>query len=47
MNGPHNKSLPGTEELMPYVATGDKAFLTKTYLLRPYPGSQIKVMKLK
>jgi hypothetical protein len=27
---------------MPHVLVGDEAFLLKTYLMRPYPGSQSK-----
>jgi hypothetical protein len=34
-----DKQLPRTSSLTPHVM-GDKAFPVKTYLMRPYPGSQ-------
>jgi len=37
-----DKQLPGTSCLARHVIVGDKAFLLKTYLMRPYPGSQSK-----
>jgi hypothetical protein len=34
--------LPGTLCLAPHISMGDVAFPLKTYLLKPYPGSQSK-----
>jgi len=39
---PEDKQFPGTSCLAPHVVVGDEAFPLKTYLLRPYPGSQSK-----
>jgi hypothetical protein len=39
---PEDKQLPGTLCLAPHVVMGDEAFPRKTYLLKPYPGSQSK-----
>jgi hypothetical protein len=39
---PQGKQLPGTLCLVPHVIMGNEAFPLKTYLLKPYPGSQIK-----
>lgn len=40
LNVPKEKELPGTNCLAPYEFVGDEAFPLKTFLLRPYPGSQ-------
>jgi hypothetical protein len=37
-----DKELSGTSSLAPHVIVGDEAFPLKTYLIRPYPGSQRK-----
>jgi len=39
---PEDKQLPGTSYLVPNVIVGDEVFPLKTYLMRPYPGSQSK-----
>ena len=39
---PEDKQLPGTLCLAPHVFMGDEAFPLKTYLLKPFPGSQSK-----
>jgi len=39
---PEDKQLPGTTCLATHVIVGDEAFPLKTYLMRPYPGSQSK-----
>ena len=39
---PEGKHLPGTSCLAPHVTVGDEAFPLKTYVMRPYPGSQSK-----
>jgi hypothetical protein len=39
---PEDKQLPGTLCLALHVIMGDEAFPLKTYLLKPYPGSQSK-----
>jgi hypothetical protein len=39
---PEDKQLSGTSCLAPHVIMGDKACPLKTYLLKPYPGSQSK-----
>jgi hypothetical protein len=40
LNIPEDKQLPDTTISMSHVIIGDEAFPLKTYLLRPYPGSQ-------
>jgi hypothetical protein len=37
-----DKQLPATLCLAPHVIMGDEVFPLKTYLLKPYPGSQSK-----
>jgi hypothetical protein len=37
---PDDEQLPGTSGLAPHVIVGDEACPLKTYLMRPYPGSQ-------
>jgi len=39
---PEGKLLPGILCLAPHVIMGGEAFRLKTYLLKPYPGSQSK-----
>ena len=39
---PEDNHPPGTSCLAPRVIVGDEAFPLKTYLMRPYPGSQSK-----
>jgi len=39
---PENKQLSGTLCLAPHVDMGDETFPLKTYLFKPYPGSQSK-----
>ena len=39
---PEDKQLPRTSCLAPHVIVGDEVFPLKTYLMRPYPGSQSK-----
>jgi len=38
LNIPNSKPPPNSEELLPFVVVGDKAFPLKKYLLLPYPG---------
>ncbi|XP_047499503.1 uncharacterized protein LOC125045951 [Penaeus chinensis] len=40
LNIPPPAQLPDSSCMTPYVIVGDEAFPLKTYLLRPYPGSQ-------
>jgi hypothetical protein len=40
---PEDKQPPGTAYVAPHVIVGDEACPLKTYLMRPYPGSQSKV----
>jgi hypothetical protein len=39
---PEDKQLPGISCLASHVIVGNEAFPLKTYLMRPYPGSQSK-----
>ena len=39
---PEDKQIPGSSCLAPHVIVGDEGFPLKTYLMRPYPGSQRK-----
>jgi hypothetical protein len=39
---PCDKHPPGTPCFAPHVIVGDKVFPLKTYLMRPYTGSQSK-----
>ncbi|XP_047115635.1 protein ALP1-like [Schistocerca piceifrons] len=38
---PKSKTLPGTDVELPMVIVGDEAFPLKTYLMRPYPGTNL------
>ncbi|XP_030749371.1 protein ALP1-like [Sitophilus oryzae] len=38
---PQDKSLPGTNEIMPHVFVGDEAFPLQKHVMRPYPGNEI------
>lgn len=40
-NIPPDKSLPGTNIIVPHVIVGDEAFPLNKHVLRPFPGSQI------
>jgi len=39
---PNEQYLPSTNEKLPLVVIGDEAFPLKKYLLRPYPGPQVR-----
>ncbi|XP_050305580.1 uncharacterized protein LOC126742819 [Anthonomus grandis grandis] len=41
-NIPPDKSILGTNIIVPHVIVGDEAFLLNKHSLRPFPGSQIK-----
>lgn len=41
LNVPLPKELPGTIVRLPYVIVGDEAFPLKTYMMRPYPATQL------
>jgi hypothetical protein len=38
---PHDKQLPGSQEKMPHVITGDGAFQLSRHLMKPYFADQI------
>jgi len=38
LNIPNSNLPPNSEEPLPFVIVGDKAFPLKKYLLQPYPG---------
>lgn len=42
LNIPNEQYLPSTNEKLPLVVIGDEAFPLKKYLLRPYPGPQVR-----
>jgi len=42
LNIPNEQYLPSTNEKLPLVFIGDEAFPLKKYLLRPYPGPQVR-----
>lgn len=41
LNEPHNKNLPESQFLPPYVMIADEVYPLKTYLKRPNPGSVV------
>lgn len=45
LNVPGERKLPNTDTVMPHVIVGDEAFPLKSYLLRPYPKTQIDDVK--
>nr|CAI5852728.1 unnamed protein product [Callosobruchus analis] len=38
---PEDKSLPGTNEILPHIFAGDEDFSLNKHLMRPYPGNGI------
>lgn len=42
LNIPNEQYLPSTNEKLPLVVIGDEAFPLNKYLLRPYPGPQVR-----
>lgn len=42
LNIPGPKTMPGTNCVLPHVIVGDEAFPLKSYLMRPYPGTQVR-----
>lgn len=42
---PERAALLGNDDLMPYVFLGDDAFALKTYMMKPYPQSNLTIDK--
>ncbi|XP_039763801.1 protein ANTAGONIST OF LIKE HETEROCHROMATIN PROTEIN 1-like isoform X2 [Pararge aegeria] len=42
LNIPRNKTLPGTNQVLPHVFVADEAFALTENIMRPYPGNQIE-----
>lgn len=42
---PDDSCLPGTDTKFPYYMVADEAFPLKSYIMRPYPGSNLNDTK--
>lgn len=45
LNVPSDRKLPNTDIFMPHVIVADEAFPLKTYLMRPFPRTQLDDVK--